>query len=378
MQWLTAILAFATTMLLFAIVVTTLVETIHRALGSRRIGYNLMLQHFYDRVLKSHLQKNSPELGREDFIKSMSVVRAPVKATDIEDTDYPKLTRWSFKLLSGLPTESFMERLGTSTFSTVMDSKRETENKLLLKDIAQKYEMFGQESSLHFESKARLMSVIVGLIVGWVFYVHPYNLIQTYLKNPEVGEKVALLANEGIEKYNKLMAEAEKLQKDQTQAQEPMSPLTRDELDKLVKELSSNIETAKVEVSQLSQGGAPIGWPETKVKKVEWLEKEMGIDIWYPESHKDAFWLLMGGLLVGLGAPFWAKFIGQLAPAQAVSKNIGKILKPHSPSEKNEVVTEETQKKPASVEENPITSEAFFVAATASKSAKSHFEGSKK
>ncbi len=51
MQWLTAILAFATTMLIFSIVVSTLVETIHCLLKSRPKGLDEMLERFYAEVI---------------------------------------------------------------------------------------------------------------------------------------------------------------------------------------------------------------------------------------------------------------------------------------------------------------------------------------
>ncbi|OWK21644.1 hypothetical protein AJ88_18185 [Mesorhizobium amorphae CCBAU 01583] len=58
MQWLTALLAFATTMLMFAIVVSTLVEMIHRIFGLRAKGMQLMLGNLYSRVILPKLTKS--------------------------------------------------------------------------------------------------------------------------------------------------------------------------------------------------------------------------------------------------------------------------------------------------------------------------------
>ena len=44
MQWLTALLAFAVTMLIFAIIVSTFVEMIHRVMRHRSAGMKLMLE----------------------------------------------------------------------------------------------------------------------------------------------------------------------------------------------------------------------------------------------------------------------------------------------------------------------------------------------
>ena len=51
MQWLTALLAFAVTMLMFAIIVSTLVEMVHRIFHLRALGMRLMLENLYNRVI---------------------------------------------------------------------------------------------------------------------------------------------------------------------------------------------------------------------------------------------------------------------------------------------------------------------------------------
>ncbi len=125
MQWLTAVLAFATTMLIFAIIVTTLVETIHRAIGSRIFGFKIMLEAFYDQVLKKHVKEEQIGYKKEEFIETMMSVRSGngniVK--DITRLQFWKF--WGFNLLSSLPIETFMERLGTSEFSTVLENRTE-------------------------------------------------------------------------------------------------------------------------------------------------------------------------------------------------------------------------------------------------------------
>ncbi len=416
MQWLTAILAFATTMLIFSVVVTTMVETIHRAIGSRTIGLQMMLRHIYEQVIKQHLSEKDPELKENEFIEIMSVVRSSVTPTgpSKDDTEFNKLNRYSFKRLSHLPTATFMKRLGTSRFSSIIEAKKEKE--LLLKDIAQKYETFGEEAGFHFESKARLVSVVVDMFVAWIFYVHPYNLIQTYLKNPEVAEKIALLADETMDRYEERIKATEKLRKVQAGDQTATSAVKAKDLDKpmpeqhsnlnagkteggilsqneqihdqaaansvkgedlneLMKELRRDLEDAKSEVGKLSQAGAAIGWPNEDV--CSWPRDDSNdkpcdkpsdvpvdtseIKFYWPKSPKDIFWLMIGGLLIGLGAPFWAKLIGQLTQVQSISGNVVDILKPQRQAQSGVL----NISVPA--DKTPVTSEAFEVAASASK-----------
>ncbi len=383
MQWLTAILAFATTMLLFAVVVSTLVETIHRAIGSRTIGLNTMIGHFYDQVIKRHLPDEN-KLSKNEFIEQMTLVRAPQSSVknkkensktpdvgDNVDSEYPN--RWSFKRLTHLPTATFMERLGSSSFSNIVDDiVDETKKQQLLKDIAQKFESFGQESGLHFESRARLTSVLVAMVVAWIFYVHPYQLIHTYLKNPEIATQVADLASDSKYDYETIIKNAEEVRQkfEANNLDAADSKVTKEDLDILYKGLVEDIKSARTEVEKISNAGAPIGWPEENIHCYTWSEGRFtncsslpkseagpGLTIYYPDKWVDVFWLILGGLLIGLGAPFWAKSIRQLTQARNVSDNLKEILKPELQSQNNTQASLDT----------PVTTEAFSVAVDAKK-----------
>lgn len=244
MQWLTAILAFATTMLIFAIIVSTIVETIHRFFGSRSFGLIIMLEYVYDDIIYHYLTKEDVEIQREDFVASMIKVRAPaihnVNRQNSSDGVFgaeagffaavtrpfgraylllngasktaQKLGVSQWQLLSSLSVVTFMERLGSSAFSDVLERKytEDPEKKdQLLKDIAQKFELYGQESTLYFGRKARTISVGVAMFVAWAFYVHPYDLIQTFLQKPEVAVKVADLHEDALDRFGLLAGKLE-------------------------------------------------------------------------------------------------------------------------------------------------------------------------
>jgi len=337
MEWLTAILAFATTMLIFSIITTTLVETIHRLLGSRSFGLIRMLEYLYDDVIGRHISadQETPEddeelkkKQRRDFVERMILVRAPawpVVEDGVETTAGDATVgsgnplrrflgflrgiwfRWNGasrlaqrlgvdqrRLLSHLPVVTFMERLGSSAFVSVWKDKYASDPALgeqVLQDIGQKFELYGQEASIFFERKARTIAVLMAVFVAWTFYVHPYDLIQTYLQRPAIATKVADLSEELLEQAK---------------------PAEREELLKL-----------------LQAADAPIGWTDGKGTCFEYFKTEEGGCVFpWPDSHKDIVWLLIGGLLVGLGAPFWAKAVRQIAEVKDAPKNVAKILKP--------------------------------------------------
>ena len=387
MEWLTAILAFATTMLIFSMITSTLVETFHRLAGSRSFGLIKMLEYFYDDIIGKHLGddqegtskevKERKNKRRRDFVERMILVRAPawpiievgagtnaddaavgengggtnagdatvgedgagtrardavvregITGTSVSDTKVVEggsvtnagnpfrqalgflrdlWFRWNGasrlardlgvdqrRLLSHLPVVTFMERLGSSAFTPVWNEKYAGDPKIgeqVLQDIGQKFELYGQEASVFFERKARRIAVFMALFVAWTFYVHPYDFIQTYLQRPEVAAKVADMNEE--------------LLKDGTQSE--------------VKELLAELQAVE----------APVGWTADKGNCKPLSE---GFFCWFylPDNVTDAIWLLIGGLLVGLGAPFWAKAVRQIAEVRKAPAEVGKILRPET------------------------------------------------
>ena len=98
--------------------------------------------------------------------------------------------------LSEMPVEMFMQKLGDIEAVKATEASKED----VVKNLAQKFVAFGQDMSVFFERRARLFSVLISLIVAWVFYVHPYNLAVAYLKNPELAQDVADLSDKLLEK----------------------------------------------------------------------------------------------------------------------------------------------------------------------------------
>lgn len=378
MEWLTAILAFATTMLVFSMITTTIVETIHRLLGSRIFGLIMMLEHLYDNVMSAYLDDDQKQAQREAFIKQMILVRSPAVPLDTSTRDVAvapspaptdegivsKIVRFlrslwfrlhgasrtahdlgvrQWHLLSHLPVEAFMERLGSSGFAEILKTryaKKPAAREQVLKDIAQKFELYGQEAGIYFERKARAIAIVIAMIVAWTFYVHPYHLIQTYLQQPEVAAKVAELGHDLVEELDEI---------------EKKLPTAKDDgtIEGEIKEMVSNVEAR---LNSIRTSGVPVTWSEDKGHC--WKDKDALCWPNVPEARTDIFWLLLGGLLVGLGAPFWARAVRQITEIRNAPKEIAKILKPEA--QQGSTQGQQTT-KPAT--EKPLTTEAFDAAA---------------
>lgn len=329
MQWLTALLAFATTMLLFAVVVSTMVEMVHRIFRLRRTGLRLMLENLYSRVIEPKLKGAKPTA--EKFADIILENRAVLAAGDPEKRGL--LSRFfhcmiDSSVVTNIPVEVFTQKLADYRIVGAADTLADE----ALTDIAQKYEAFGNEMSSFFESRARLFSVGIAFVVAWMFYVQPYNLAVTYLKNPEIAQKVAEMAPAVDADYRAQLAQLEK-----AVGEGDAAPANTAELRKAVGDLKQAAKDAKAKSQDLMNLGAPIGWPSQANLKpcASWVSAEsckfdyFG-QTWTRPTFGDAIWLLFGGLLIGLGAPFWAQAVSELTASRDLTRKITEIVNPES------------------------------------------------
>jgi len=410
MHVISAALAFAIIMLTLSMVVSALVETIHRIIGMRERGLYYMLGQLYDHVLKHY---DTPagaravgELGdvraedranaaeRRRFQEQMSENRAPVAVTGAAGTariyspqfDWNWLRTsswgeigqwlggfWRGRGLSSLTCVAFMERLGAHPLgeqivekakSRVADGSTPTPLPIpvdaVLQDIAQKFEAYAGEASIFFERRARTLSIAVAIAVAILLHVHAVDIFQTFMRDPAVAE--AVIAQKELVKAYEAKIEAEK-KKHASQPPVAPNPAALDAFQKAAKQL----ETLKTEYddavarlksveSQLSGLGVPIGWTEERKRAAAlWPERQRDvcepagkpprdvksdekcvagekrgkrIGLGFPTDAWVLLSLLLGGLLVGLGGPFWYDIVtsltnirniarGQQAPASA-------------------------------------------------------------
>jgi hypothetical protein len=314
MQALDAALAFAITMLVLAMVVTTLVETLHRLFGLREKGLAVLLGTFYDRILFS--RSGGVMRGADDrraFIEMMTVNRGPAGRApmlglarslhvDAKSEDKKFLNWiWGGRRLGSLGLMAFMERLGGSEYGAQLVTQASTAGdkgiEWVLKDVAQKFEAFGVEASQYFESRARLLSVIVGFVLAFAINVNALALFETFMTRPDVRHLVIAQGEKVTASYKALEDEVTELNKS--------APTTADEARASVQKAAADASNA---VNSLQTLGVPIGWNAQSAA-----------------AFQESFWmsllgLLLGGLLIGLGGPFWYKAVQALTGARSLAR----------------------------------------------------------
>jgi hypothetical protein len=320
MQWLTALLAFAVTMLIFAIIVSTFVELIHRAFGFRKQGMRLMLESLYERAIKDRIEP-ADDMTAQKFAGIIMENRALASEKPEERGLLRKFLHWlvDSSVITDMPVEVFTQKLADNRVVKAIDGDLNT----IITDIGQKFEAFSDEASAYFERRARVFSIIIAFFVAWGFYVHPYQLARTYVKNPELAQTVAEMADETHQEYRDIAAKLEATLKAGVSTGEDT-----EKLKKLIDEFNAKkAETAK-QTKDLADIGVPVGWPEKMLSCAETVAGPcyQGVIPW--PGIGNAFWLLVGGLLVGLGAPFWAQAVSNLTALRDVTRKITDVVTP--------------------------------------------------
>jgi hypothetical protein len=402
MQTLEAILAFAITMLILAMIASSMTEMVHRWLNLRPEGLRRMLDSMYDDVLSRYLpkeiaqavdskpgsdaaavidafkelgpralsalahidvEKPDPKVIVETLRRAASddaasqeirarIERAGESASTIAKAMAPillknkildsltenrvytpieaaKLALWSRWLSGGflgtrigkMTAEEFLQRLASGKLGEYIESHfRKLVNdgatnvdrirSEFFEDLSRRFSSYGSEVSLWFQTRAKITSVIAGIVLAFVAHVDAFALIRVFTGNPGVAKAV-------IERYEAAATtRAEELLRQSSAA--PTTPPTPATHEELRAETERRIARASTEIEGLRKLGAPIGWrfdgPPEQVNGI-WFAfvPSWSIGIAFPSSILGFIGLVAGGFMIGLGAPFWYDVVKNLS-----------------------------------------------------------------
>ncbi len=317
MRLLDAAIAFAICIAGFATIITVMVEILHRVLRLRAQGLRQTLEIVYAEEILPAINRTFAKTDatlRKELKEWVSQMRgSPLKGT--------RLGHWYPDALSGanrLSTMDFLKRMAdTDLFKTMQQNVQLRTDKLLL-DFSKSYEEYGAAMSEYFTRRAQALSVIVGVALALGANIDGIRLFERFLSDPALAARVE--------------AQSEQLQK----------TLEKSRTSDLQREASADDIEAGVEtVSNLASGFAdmqlPIGWAyypgctalfpkgsaldrrcadagaaERDCAKPEAAQRCGVIDGLKHARAKDlrgllvwAFTVVLTGLLIGLGGPFW-------------------------------------------------------------------------
>jgi hypothetical protein len=378
MQILEAALAFAITMLVLSLICSSFVEIIHRIGKMREAGLKYLLGQMFDQVIAKYLKAEDLtklpgfaslpnevktdttqllQTARDSFVKRMSANRAPMGVTpDATPTPsslpQPQPSRVSLlggRELTSLTPAEFMERLGSMDVGQLIKKANDDANgagaaaadavDAILKDVAQKFEAFGKEAGTYFEGRARLLSVCVAIVFAFAIRVDAIELFNTYLRDPNARNKVIEQTQAVTAQHKAATEAAEALQK--ASGGTP-NPDVKKQVDAIQKEWKAAIDNTRSTVKQYSDLGLPIGWTKENASLNPWAPtcgKEDGTFrvIKKGETCKEgekpdvvgcwnmialAASLLLGGILIGLGGPFWYDTVMGLSNIRNIAREL--------------------------------------------------------
>ncbi|MFH1342950.1 MAG: hypothetical protein ABIL01_17370 [Pseudomonadota bacterium] len=373
MQLIEAVLAFAITMLVLSLIVSSFVEIIHRTLSMREAGLKYMLYQVFDQVLAKYISpaldaiaktpasgKTTAELleqTRKSFVERMSANRAPITFPVTAIVDSAAAVPAAAAAAGGTPaaqvdlaaltSAQFMERLGSIDVGSgvnvaeILKKANEKANAAaaaaggtaanavdaVLVDIAQKFEAFGRDAGTFFESRARWLSVFVAVVLAFAIRVDAIELFNTYLRDPNARNSVIAQMQAVTAQYKAVKESAGDSPSDDVKAQ----------LETLKKDWLATVDSTRNTVKQYSDLGLPIGWTKQNATLNPWAvtcskdgvlriaaDKQCGAG----EKPDDWAWfrlawsLLLGGILVGLGAPFWYSAVTGLTNIRSIAKDV--------------------------------------------------------
>jgi hypothetical protein len=169
------------------------------------------------------------------------------------------------------------------------------------------------------------------MVLAFLAHVDAVDLFKTYLRDPNARAKV-IEQSEAVTARYKAAKDAADAVKQLVPDATAATPDVKAQVEKIKQDWTEAIGKADATVKQYADLGLPLGWTDERIERAKMYElvwtckdparkegegfaslwKDCGKNQWrreiwgeVPTSPGVWFYLFLGGLLVGLGAPFW-------------------------------------------------------------------------
>ncbi len=328
MALLDAALAFALTLAALATVVTIIMEIAVRFFGMKaksQVAFVLKLA----REVPNQPEDSQPSQDADWWKIVRKVLENPMAPKEMAASEsgqrYASVV--GSPIYTDISLEHFLRRV--LEIKAVRDAINAgtTDLKTVLTRLGSKYEEFGSAASTTFKRKLQLFSILVGVGLAIFMNVDGIRLFQAYLKNPETAQKVvAALKQPNEEQPNEAGGKPAKPGEPNPATTPNQSKSDAGETDEQ-KKLNAKIAKLDAQLQEIQMLKLPIGeiyFPHCVfAQSIE--ERADSPDELCRSKLKTcdkAFWkyiplwflkVLVTGLLIGLGAPFWYDVARRLA-----------------------------------------------------------------
>jgi hypothetical protein len=348
-----SILAFAATMLVLATLVTLIIEIVARIFRRRyRIFTHLLRQLFKNElqpIIESRIKARlgeDPDKVAIELEAQLGVFLDEIRNSPLEPVEDKNPLTWFGGWLrwfgadrsKKLTTEEFVRRFARSKIGREVYEQTAGRVDNLIDSLCLRYKELSDAMSEYIKNSSSILSMAIGIIIALTINIEAYRLFNFYIQNPDVAEKVAdnaaAYADAYIDAQQRLNVALAALDR-QEAADTESTAEARQELEAI----KNRLETVPGYVSALKAEGIPIGldyFPFCRYRKAIKKDGEDAYPCKDPESRyrivvaKDSdkglwpdylLWIIkviITGVLIGLGGPFWYDAVRGLARATQI------------------------------------------------------------
>ncbi|OIO66598.1 MAG: hypothetical protein CO186_11585 [Zetaproteobacteria bacterium CG_4_9_14_3_um_filter_49_83] len=309
-----SVLAFSLIMAALASVVTLIMESFHRVLLLRAKGMEALFHQFYDGVLVSKLQLTTAEKDRI----CQAVLINPTRDIIINASSriFPNRVIENLMRHTEVSTSDLLNRLYHADAFTKLKEESEDQIRKTLSSIEDQYDAYSVAMSDYFKRRARLFSLLVGIALAFAANIDGLRIFDALMNSPLIRASI-------IGQQDNLERQFAVIQTEQQQMSDPYQAVNQAHQ---LEVIHADMEKVSRQMAAISSQGLPIGWdyfPGPSIKAMVTCDASVaakavektasGIN---KESDNPVIWMLkvlLTGLLIGLGAPFWFDVAQKLA-----------------------------------------------------------------
>ena len=334
MHMLESAMAFAVVMVIFSTIVTGLVEAILRlfALRQKALGRaieNLLRNEVQPALVYALGQAKDAAAGVEELTEKLEKAHATVSGWHGEITGFiadftgnplgdkaatEKPGWWDRRLrkIDELTTYSFLQRLAKSEMATEIAKLDDDQLAAFLANISRTYERYIAASHELYRKWSYVVTTIAAMIFAVAYNVDAGRVYVHLMDDPATRASLIEHADQAMEENRKAVQSLQVLLGEFEAKEGEEQPAAKSESEVLA-EIAATREALNALREDSSLPVGPSLWPYCMGQKALSCDEDRGTSML---SLDFAFWLLnvlLAGVLIGLGGPFWSKVYTRLA-----------------------------------------------------------------
>lgn len=321
MRELEVFFAIALCMLFFSTLSSLATEFLHRICMLRSRQLDTMLSDWFEQEIKGHLApllRRVSERAKRDFLKSLIAVKDPGNRVE---------------------THLLITKLAESELGQAIYAEANTHIRVVVNDIARRYDNIANQTVHKFRAKARMISLMVSVLMALALNVNLVVLAKTFLQNDsltqgvnEQAEAIMASAQAQIDDFADLLQQLERVQRQQSlEAGSAATPTpTAIAAMPMATDAMTQLESKLTDIGAQFNRANDLDLPILKHSKYICVFTLAAVNE-CPDTPNNTYrgsviaWVLwflstvITGLLIGLGAPFWFDFLKKFAMVTRLS-----------------------------------------------------------